>query len=272
MRALQNEHQRLFKFQRRLSARTSAYRHNLESLEQVRADLAQAEAEMAALKEGVSGTAPELRVEQETARGACNSAHVPDLSKETSRDHPVSSPLDDPQDDQSSAWTYKRVELLKSMWLAGESASTIANALGNVSRNAVIGKADWLKLPRTRGPNAPPAFQKSALCASPHPPKVAAADPSPWTPRSVEMLERLWRDGMSARDIAPVLGVSREEVVAKLQALGLALKTRSTEADTAIMDTADAARIEPQAPPAPASVQNALSALSAARKRYYGQD
>lgn len=173
---------------------------------------------------------------------------------------------------EDTGWTHKRVELLKSMWLAGESASTIANALGNVSRNAVIGKADRLKLPRTRGPNAPPGLQKSVPCASASPPRTEPAAPSPWTPRSIEMLERLWRDGMSAKDIAPALGVSREAVVEKLQALGLALKTRCVGAEEAAAQAPEAARIEPEATPPPAAVQNALSALSAARKRYYGQD
>lgn len=48
-----------------------------------------------------------------------------------------------------SGWTYKRVELLKSMWRDGQSASTIAAALGNTSRNAVIGKAQRLGLPKS---------------------------------------------------------------------------------------------------------------------------
>lgn len=272
MRALQKEHQRLFKIQRRLSPRTSAYRQNLESLEQVRADLAKAEAEMAALKADVSAAAPKHWAEQERAQGACNSEQAANLSEETSRDQPASSSRDDPQDDQSSAWTYKRVELLKSMWLAGESASTIAKALGNVSRNAVIGKADRLNLPRTRGPNAPECQQDVAPCVSQKPPSPEFCDPSPWTSLSLQMLERLWRDGMSAKDIAPVLGVSRDEVVERLRALGLALSARSAGADEAVVQAPEAARIEPEATPAPAAVQYALSALSAARKRYYGRN
>lgn len=50
---------------------------------------------------------------------------------------------------EDSGWTYKRVELLKSMWRDGQSASTIAAALGNTSRNAVIGKAQRLGLPKS---------------------------------------------------------------------------------------------------------------------------
>jgi GcrA cell cycle regulator len=43
-------------------------------------------------------------------------------------------------------WTDKRVEFVKSRWTAGDSAGTIADALG-VSRNSVIGKVRRLGLP-----------------------------------------------------------------------------------------------------------------------------
>lgn len=61
-------------------------------------------------------------------------------------------PIEEPAPDRVSedcGWTYKRVELLKSMWRDGQSASTIAAALGNTSRNAVIGKAQRLGLPKS---------------------------------------------------------------------------------------------------------------------------
>lgn len=59
------------------------------------------------------------------------------------------------------AWTDDRVELLKKLWAEGLSASQIANRLGGVTRNAVIGKVHRLglsgrtttsraKAPRTR--------------------------------------------------------------------------------------------------------------------------
>lgn len=50
---------------------------------------------------------------------------------------------------EDTGWTYKRVEMLRSMWRDGQSASTIAAALGNTSRNAVIGKAQRLGLPKS---------------------------------------------------------------------------------------------------------------------------
>ena len=38
------------------------------------------------------------------------------------------------------SWTDERVETLKKMWGEGQSASQIAKELGEVTRNAVIGK------------------------------------------------------------------------------------------------------------------------------------
>ena len=43
-------------------------------------------------------------------------------------------------------WTKGKVEKLSSMWAKGVSAREIANKLGNISRNAVIGKANRLGL------------------------------------------------------------------------------------------------------------------------------
>ncbi len=44
------------------------------------------------------------------------------------------------------SWTSERVELLTKLWIEGKSASDIANELGNVTRNAVIGKVHRLGL------------------------------------------------------------------------------------------------------------------------------
>ncbi|MEL7026638.1 MAG: GcrA family cell cycle regulator, partial [Pseudomonadota bacterium] len=50
------------------------------------------------------------------------------------------------------AWTEERVDVLKRLWADGKSASQIANELGGVTRNAVIGKAHRLGLSnRTKG-------------------------------------------------------------------------------------------------------------------------
>src|SRR6188474_2519756 len=44
------------------------------------------------------------------------------------------------------SWTDERIERLKAMWTKGSTASQIAEELGGVSRNAVIGKAHRLGL------------------------------------------------------------------------------------------------------------------------------
>ena len=49
-------------------------------------------------------------------------------------------------------WTAERVELLRKLWAEGLSASQIAGRLGEVTRNAVIGKVHRLQLARRSGP------------------------------------------------------------------------------------------------------------------------
>ncbi|HMQ18772.1 MAG TPA: GcrA family cell cycle regulator, partial [Sphingopyxis sp.] len=44
------------------------------------------------------------------------------------------------------SWTDERIEQLRTMWEKGLTASQIADELGGVSRNAVIGKAHRLGL------------------------------------------------------------------------------------------------------------------------------
>ena len=48
--------------------------------------------------------------------------------------------------DAGGTWTDERVELLKKLWSDGLSASQIAGEIGNVTRNAVIGKVHRLGL------------------------------------------------------------------------------------------------------------------------------
>ena len=68
-------------------------------------------------------------------------------------------------------WTDERVELLRKLWLDGHSASQIAKQLGEVTRNAVIGKVHRLGLSGRATPSQPtrPAFK------APRPPRPAVA-------------------------------------------------------------------------------------------------
>jgi GcrA cell cycle regulator len=72
---------------------------------------------------------------------------------------------------EAGAWTDERVELLKKLWNDGLSASQIAAELGNVTRNAVIGKVHRLGLSgRAKNPgSAAPRPRKPAARAPSHP-------------------------------------------------------------------------------------------------------
>lgn len=60
------------------------------------------------------------------------------------------------------SWTDERVEMLKTLWAEGLSASQIAAQLGGVSRNAVIGKVHRLKLSsRGRATSSQPRQKKT---------------------------------------------------------------------------------------------------------------
>jgi GcrA cell cycle regulator len=82
-------------------------------------------------------------------------------------------------------WTDERIEALRAFWMQGFTASQIAERLGGVSRNAVIGKAHRLglsarpspikretarTLPMHRAPAAPPPIPAPAPAAAMPPP------------------------------------------------------------------------------------------------------
>src|SRR3954451_14651014 len=69
------------------------------------------------------------------------------------------------------SWTEERIERLKAMWTEGSTASQIADELGGVSRNAVIGKAHRLGLEARPSPVKPGEEKEK--------PAPAAAAPAP---------------------------------------------------------------------------------------------
>ena len=93
------------------------------------------------------------------------------------------------------SWTDERIERLKTMWTGGSTASQIADELGGVSRNAVIGKAHRLglearpspvkpgeekeKVKKAVAPKAPVAKQPAAPKAPPPAAGTVAADVVP---------------------------------------------------------------------------------------------
>ncbi|WP_298282766.1 GcrA family cell cycle regulator [Novosphingobium sp.] len=93
------------------------------------------------------------------------------------------------------SWTEERIEKLTKMWEGGSTASQIAEELGGVSRNAVIGKAHRLGLKARPSPvkaseksesaaeaPAPKAPRAAPAAAPPAEPKVAAPRPAPTPP------------------------------------------------------------------------------------------
>jgi len=81
------------------------------------------------------------------------------------------------------AWTDERIDTLRKMWEGGQTASQIAEELGGVSRNAVIGKAHRLGLQSRPSPVKPNEPDKAAAAAAP---AAAPAEPRPAPSRPPE--------------------------------------------------------------------------------------
>ena len=108
------------------------------------------------------------------------------------------------------SWTEERIERLKKMWHDGATASQIADELGGVSRNAVIGKAHRLgleqrpspvkpgeeKAPKPAGAAAAPAVGAPKAAAKPETPPVrqtAAAGSHATAPKNLTPAELQYR-------------------------------------------------------------------------------
>ena len=79
------------------------------------------------------------------------------------------------------SWTNERIAKLKKLWEKGLTASQIADELGGVSRNAVIGKAHRLGLQSRPSPVVTKEEAKAAAEKQAAP--VAAPAPTPPAPR-----------------------------------------------------------------------------------------
>lgn len=76
------------------------------------------------------------------------------------------------------SWTDERIEKLTKMWEGGSTASQIADELGGVSRNAVIGKAHRLGL-KARPSPVKPNEKPTRPAPAPKKPKPVEAAPAP---------------------------------------------------------------------------------------------
>ena len=111
------------------------------------------------------------------------------------------------------SWTEERIERLKKMWQEGSTASQIADELGGVSRNAVIGKAHRLGLEARPSPVKAGEEKEKPASAAPAPkaapveraaPKPATATPAPAAAAPAAPARRPQSaDGMQYRSIGP---------------------------------------------------------------------
>jgi len=85
------------------------------------------------------------------------------------------------------SWTEERIDRLKKMWHDGATASQIADELGGVSRNAVIGKAHRLGLEQRPSPVKPGEEKESKKPAAAAAPQASAPAANP--PRSAPEMQ-----------------------------------------------------------------------------------
>ena len=109
------------------------------------------------------------------------------------------------------SWTDERIERLKKMWADGATASQIADELGGVSRNAVIGKAHRLGLDARPSPVKPgeekekkasPAAKQARAETTARRQAPAAPDEGD-TPPPARTPQRVHPDGIQYRSIGP---------------------------------------------------------------------
>ena len=113
------------------------------------------------------------------------------------------------------SWTDERIDRLKAMWAKGSTASQIAEDLGGVSRNAVIGKAHRLGLESRPSPVKPgeekekksPA--KAGATPAPKIDKPKAAAPS--APKAPARAEAKTTPSPHAMPVRPVPATSKTD-------------------------------------------------------------
>src|SRR5215204_2080671 len=111
------------------------------------------------------------------------------------------------------SWTEERINRLKKMWHDGATASQIAEELGGVSRNAVIGKAHRLGLEQRPSPVKPgeekeaktPAVAPAAAApkASPKAEAAAGAEAPATAPHNNYRPRQLTQQELQYRSIGP---------------------------------------------------------------------
>ena len=93
-------------------------------------------------------------------------------------------------------WSDDRVEKLKSLWQEGLSASQVAHALGDVTRNAVIGKVHRLGL---AGRDSEPRKPAASACKTAPNASLPRANPNGGGGTAVHIRRRKLRDHAHSR-------------------------------------------------------------------------
>jgi GcrA cell cycle regulator len=108
------------------------------------------------------------------------------------------------------SWTDERIDRLKALWTQGMTASQIADELGGVSRNAVIGKAHRLGLQSRPSPvkanevSAPSESDSAAAAGASDQPQAeaaAATEPAPWEDAAGELQPEAAAPAARAADV-----------------------------------------------------------------------
>ncbi len=101
------------------------------------------------------------------------------------------------------AWTDERVEKLKELWEQGKSASEIAKELGNVTRNAVIGKVHRMGL------------QSRAASADAKPDEASKKKPAKAAPKAARKSTKAEAEAKPAKAEKVEVEVELEEIEVK---------------------------------------------------------
>jgi GcrA cell cycle regulator len=116
------------------------------------------------------------------------------------------------------SWTDERVEMLRTMWSEGKSASQIAKELGGVTRNAVIGKVHRLGLSnRVGGDHPSEQSEAGGEAALQGPAEQAQSAPSDASPEKPDPRLHPVESSMPARDTGETTSGAAPEALARPQ-------------------------------------------------------
>jgi GcrA cell cycle regulator len=111
-------------------------------------------------------------------------------------------------------WTDERIATLTKMWESGATASQIADELGGVSRNAVIGKANRIGVKLSGNVNCSSPRAPRAVTERPRRPSIARTGSALWKRTAVPALPRERKAAwlFAEAEVGDMLKVGFEEI------------------------------------------------------------